>query len=142
MPRPDPLSTSATRSECRFAASMMRSGTVRCCGTSRPGPRQIWYLRTRRGAKAKRWSLFEHRPLEGHGVFRCTEDPRVVRSNVVRRPAEGRDAGGVNAAPSLATLTVALEAGASDPGCEIIANLATVLEVEPAGLLMVRTAPR
>ena len=52
--------------------------------------------RTRRSPQAeRRRSLFEHRPLEGRRIIRGAEDPRLVRSHLFRRPAQGRDAGGM-----------------------------------------------
>ena len=42
-------------------------------------------------------SLFEHRSLEGRRILRGAEDPRLVRSHLFRRPAQGRDAGGMTA---------------------------------------------
>ena len=39
--------------------------------------------------------LFQHRPLEGRRIVRGAEGPRLVRSHLFRRPAQGRDAGGM-----------------------------------------------
>ena len=54
---------------------------------------------------APRRSLFEHRPCKSHrdhrraGILGCAENPRTVRSHLFRRPAQGRDAGGVSNLP-------------------------------------------
>jgi hypothetical protein len=56
--------------------------------------------RTRRGGthcspQAERRSLFEHRPFEGRRTVGGAVDRIPVRNNLLRGPAQGRDAGGM-----------------------------------------------
>jgi TolB-like protein/Tfp pilus assembly protein PilF len=64
------------------------------CPQRRLGPRR---RRTRRSPEAEqRRSLFEYCPAEGRRIFRGGEGPRLVRNHFLRRPAQGRSAGGMN----------------------------------------------
>jgi tetratricopeptide (TPR) repeat protein len=60
--------------------------------------------RTRRSPQAEpRRSFFKPRPLEGRRIFLRiirilggAEDPRLIRNHLFRRPAQGRNSGGIN----------------------------------------------
>jgi tetratricopeptide (TPR) repeat protein len=69
---------------------------------------------TRRSPEAEqRRSFFQHRPLEGRPIFRGAGRPCPVQSHLFRRPAQGRDAGGMTATRRLAAILAADVAGYS-----------------------------
>jgi hypothetical protein len=77
------------------AAAPVFSQPSRCCLRPQRGDRTRRHGTRRRPEAERRRSLLEHRTPEGRRIFRSAEGWRLVRSQLFRRPAQGRDARGV-----------------------------------------------